>query len=204
MGDTLHGEHRERLHLVVIAGVIAKGPLWGQLTGLDIAFENDLGGGRHLQLGALALHHLGLRAAQQPREGILRQAVGDRGHGGQGGGGIGTQHHRHREALPGMGLAPLLEIQRTAAVGEPAHDQPVAPDHLLAVDAHVLALPVRGAGHDQAPGDQRAGVLRPAGLHRQPGQVHLAALGHHLLAGRALALLGPHVEGLAQHRDLLP
>src|SRR2546430_9800069 len=34
----------------------------------------------------------------------------------------------------------ITEVERTAAMREPAHDDAVSPDHLLAVDAEVLPL----------------------------------------------------------------
>jgi hypothetical protein len=46
----LHGEHGEALDLVVIARVIAEGPLVGLLAGLQVALEDDLRAGRHLQV----------------------------------------------------------------------------------------------------------------------------------------------------------
>ena len=54
---------------------------------------------------------------------------------------------------------------------QPTHDDFSPPDHLLAIDAQVLALPrlgpaLRSAGDDQAPGDQRSDIAGPAGLDR--------------------------------------
>ena len=83
---------------------------------------------------------------------------------------------------------------------EPAHDDLVARDHLLPVDAEVLARLVRPARDGQAPGDQRRRVARPAGLHRQPREIDVVALPHDLLAGRRRALLRRHVQHLHEHR----
>ena len=44
---------------------------------------------------------------------------------------------------PGMRERVIAEVERAAAVREPAHDDLVAADHLLAVDAEVLARLVR-------------------------------------------------------------
>ena len=79
--------------------------------------------------------------------------------------------HDQRERLAGVGAGELAEVERAAAVGEPAHDQLALADHLLAVDAQVLAQPrlghvARAARDDQAPGDQRRDVAGPAGLDR--------------------------------------
>jgi hypothetical protein len=50
VGDAVDREHGEALDLVVIAGVIAEGPLVRLLAGLQVALEDDLGAGRHLQV----------------------------------------------------------------------------------------------------------------------------------------------------------
>ena len=82
-----------------------------------------------------------------------------------------------------MPFLPLAEIDGTTAMRQPAHDDLVARDHLLAVDTDILPFLVRSARDDHAPGDQRAGILRPAGLHRQHGQVHVRRLDDVLPAG---------------------
>ncbi len=97
----------------------------------------------------------------------------------------------------------LAEIERAAAVRQPAHDDLVAADHLLAVDAQVLALLVRALGHHQAPGDQRRSVAGPAGLDRQARQVDVVALPHHLLAGRAADALWCHIPHRFGQREQL-
>jgi len=77
-------------------------------------------------------------------------------------------------------------------------------NHLLAINAHILAVTVRAPGGDQAPGDQGAGVLRPAGLDGQIGQIYLIAFNHLGLAGGLLDHLGRHVHHLTEDRQLLP
>ena len=102
-----------------------------------------------------------------------------------------------------MGDRVVAEIQRAAAVRQPAHDELVRPQQLLAVDAQVLALGVGAARDHQAPGQERRHVARPAGLDRQAGQVHVLAFPDHFLAGRTLDVLGAHVpQRRLQHRDL--
>ena len=103
-----------------------------------------------------------------------------------------------------MLLLPFAIVQRPAPVGQPAHDHPVAADHLHAVDAQILARLVGTAGHHQAPGDQRSRILGPAGLYRQIPQIHLVPLLGLGLAGGVAQLLGGHVEHLAEHRQFLP
>ncbi|MNT18126.1 hypothetical protein D3C72_1533080 [compost metagenome] len=86
---------------------------------------------------------------------------------------------------------------------QPAHDDLVAADHLLAVDAKVLALLVRALGDDQPPGDQRRGVAGPAGLDRQARQVDIIAFPDHLLAGRAADALWCHIPHRFGEREQL-
>ncbi|MNV08646.1 hypothetical protein D3C71_991170 [compost metagenome] len=89
-------------------------------------------------------------------------------------------------------------------MAQPAHDDLVATDHLLTVDAEVLAILVRAFGDGQAPGDQRTDVARPAGLHRQHGQVDVVAFDDHFLAHRVLDDFRRHRNDLAEDRQLGP
>ena len=50
-----------------------------------------------------------------------------------------------------MREAVVAKVERAAAMREPAHDDLVAADHLLAVDAEVLALLLRPARDGRAP-----------------------------------------------------
>ena len=103
-----------------------------------------------------------------------------------------------------MGLAPVLEIQRATALRQPAHDHLVRRDHLLAVDAEILARFRRSARDHQTPGDQRRDIAGPAGLDRQPAQIDILTFPHHILAGRAGQDLRRHGQHLLQHRPLFP
>ena len=89
-----------------------------------------------------------------------------------------------------MGQGVIAEVERAAAMSEPAHDDLAWADELLAVDAEVLAAAGRPAGDDQAPCDQRRSVIRPAVLDGQAAQVDLAALEHFFLA----SAMAPHAR----------
>ena len=89
-------------------------------------------------------------------------------------------------------------------MGEPAHDDAVLADHLLAIDAEVLPALPRPARHRQAPGNQGPRVLRPARLHRQSAQIDVGALPVHFLARRRRALFRRHVEHALEDRELVP
>ncbi|OQV66460.1 hypothetical protein AK51_08315 [Serratia nematodiphila DZ0503SBS1] len=97
-----------------------------------------------------------------------------------------------------MRLAPLLIIQRAAAMRQPAHDHFVLAQHLLAIDAEVLPFLMRAAGHRQPPGDQRRGVFRPAVHHRNTAQIDIVALPYLLLTRRGSQHLGRHVQHLLE------
>ncbi|MNS27505.1 hypothetical protein D3C72_594570 [compost metagenome] len=166
-------------------------------------FQHDLGPGRHRQVAAECLRDFGTRTAQQAGKLVFGQAVGHGGDGAQGGGRVGAQRHGNGEGRAGVGQGVVAKIQRAAAMRQPAHDQLVRPQQLLAVDAQVLPLGVGAARDHQAPGQQGRHVAGPAGLDRQAGQVHILAFPNHFLASRALHVLGAHVpqRGL-QHRHL--
>ena len=165
-------------------------------------FEHDLGPGRHRQVAAQRLRDLGARAAQQAGELVFGQAVRHRRDRAQRGGRVGAQRHGDGEGRAGMGDRVVVEIQRAAAVRQPAHDELVRPQQLLTVDTQVLALGVGAARDHQAPGQERRHVARPAGLDWQAGQVHVLAFPDYFLAGRTLDVLGAHVpQRRLQHRD---
>lgn len=103
-----------------------------------------------------------------------------------------------------MRLSPVPKIQCTAPMGQPAHDHPIAADDLLTIDAQVLALLARSPGDDQRPGDQGAGVARPAGLNGQLPQIHVIAFQDIFLTGGAAPHLGGHVQHLAKNRQVVP
>ncbi len=121
---------------------------------------------------------------------ILRQRVGHRRDRTQDRGRVGAQCHCNREGPVRVGTREVAEVERAATMGEPAHDDLAPADHLLTIDAQVLPQARRGyrlrpARDRQAPGNQRAGVTWPAGLHRQPGQIDVIAFYNDVLARRA-------------------
>ncbi len=171
---------------------------------MDHAFEHDLGACRHLQVRADAFRQLGLAAAQQAGELVFGKIVRHRRHRAEDGGRIAAEHHRDRKGLAGILQAMVAEIERAAAMGEPAHDHLVAADHLLAIDAEVLPALGRPARHRQPPGDQRRHIARPAGHHRQAREVDILAFPDDFLAGCGTDHLRRHVEHLLEHRQFLP
>jgi hypothetical protein len=74
-----------------------------------------------------AVDHLGAAAAQQAGELVLRQRVGHRRHRAQDGGRVGAQRHGDRERLARVGAREVAEVERAAAMGQPAHDDLARP-----------------------------------------------------------------------------
>ena len=168
-------------------------------VGVDMALEHDLRLGRHLQRHAQRVGHLGARAAQEASKLVFGQSVGHGGDRAQDGRWVRANGHGHGVGLAGVLAAMLGKVQRPAAVREPAHDELVPANHLLAVDAEVLPWLVRPARDGQAPGDERRHVAGPAMLYGQACQIDLGALPHDLLAGRAGYARGRHApQGLEQ------
>src|SRR5918999_4066070 len=95
-------------------------------------------------------------------------------------------------------------IERAPSMREPAHDQAVLPDHLLAIDAEVLPRLGRAARHGEAPRDERTSVLRPARLHRQAAEIDVFVFDDDLLAGCIRNGLWRQVEELLPDRKLVP
>ncbi len=98
----------------------------------------------------------------------------------------------------------IAEIQRAAAMRQPAHDDLVRPQHLLAVDAEVLPGLVRTARDHQPPGDERRDIARPTMLDRQLRQIHILAFPDDFLARRRRQHLGRHGQDLFEDRPFLP
>ena len=87
-------------------------------------------------------------------------------------------------------------------MGEPAHDEFVFAEQLLAVDAEILAFFVRSARYGQAPSYQRGDILFPTMLNRQGGQIHVVALPHDFLARRFFHHVRRHAPNVFQQRQL--
>ena len=202
--DAVDREDREGLLFVVVARMVAERPLEGRVAGGDMALEDDLGVGRHLQVVADAVDEFALAAAQQPGEGVFGQGVGDRRDGREQRRRVAAEDDTDRKRLARMGLLPVAEVERAAAMREPAHDEPVAADELLAVDAEVLAFLVRATRDDEGPRDERGRVAGPAGLDRQPLEIDVVGLDDDVLAGGLLDAARVHVQDLLEDGQLVP
>ena len=206
-------EHRKPFLFVVIPGVVAKRtlecvkvavhflqsdaafafPSKPGNTGGNRAFQDDFRRRRNLQHHARITHRglgqLGAAAAQQAGELVLGKTVRHRRHGTQHRRRVGAERHCDRKSLPWLGEREFSEVERAAAVRQPAHDDLPPADHLLPIDTQVLPLArprhaLWPAGDHEAPGDQRPRIVRPAGLNRKARQVNVGGLKNDLLAGR--------------------
>src|SRR5699024_935213 len=134
---------------------------------------------------------------------IFRQAVGYGCHGSQGGGRVGTQGNRNGKRLARVGEGMIAEVQRTTTVRQPAHDELVAPQYLLPVDAQVLPACAWAPGDDQPPREQRCNIPWPAVLYGQRVQIHVGPFDYSLLTRRLAYHAGIHVpEGRLEHGNL--
>jgi hypothetical protein len=158
-----------------------------------VALQHDLGARGHAQLAAQGLDQFRAATAQKSGKLVFGQAVGYGRHRAQYRGRVGANGYHHRIGLAGVLLAMLAKIQRATPVRQPAHDDLVAVEYLLAVDAQVLARLVGALRDDQAPGDQRCHIAGPAVLDRQARQVQIIAFPHHLLTRCTAQLFGRHV-----------
>ncbi len=208
MGDSrrvMAGEVEDRVVVGqrVIAGVIAERPLAAQLVDVDVAFQHEVGGGRHLEVDGLALDQLDRLAAQKPREQELVDAVRQRGGGGVRQHGIAAQRDGHRHPR----LSQLLVAAHVAAPG--LVQLPVHAGRARVVDLHAVAAdvarPLVGIARDHhRQRDVGAAVAWPGREHRQLGQVRFGL--DDLLAGAAAYDLGRgagDARQLGQHADLV-
>ena len=113
MGD---GKDREVIHFIVVARMVAIRAFRRHLSGLNISFQHNLRAGGHFQIVRDALNDFGFRAAQQPGKRILGEGIRNRGHRPENRRRIGAQRDGNRKTLAWMRCAPLLEVQRAAAM----------------------------------------------------------------------------------------
>ena len=110
---------------------------------MDRALEHDLRARRHLEAGAERPRDLGAPAPEEARERVLGERVRDRGDRGEGSWRGPPRGRRRPGTAPPAAPRATPGSRARPPVGEPAHDDPVAADDLLAVDAEVLPPAVR-------------------------------------------------------------
>ncbi len=94
----------------------------------------------HARVADRAVADLGPAAAQQAGELVLREGVGNRRDGAEHRRRIGAEGDGERKRPAGTGRGELAEVERAAALRQPAHDHLAPADHLLPIDAQVLAV----------------------------------------------------------------
>ena len=133
---------------------------------------------------AEALRDFRFGAAQQSCELEFRNGIGDRGDGRECRCRVGADGDGDRKSFSRVFALVLREVERAAAVMQPAHDEPVTADHLLSINTDVAARFEWPPGDDQSERNQLAGVVRPAVLNGEHVEIDVGAFQHHLLAGR--------------------
>ena len=132
--DPINGKYGKCLDLVVVASVVSEWTFWCFITGLYGTFEHHFRTGRNFEVGADTVNQLGFGTSEQTRKGVLGECIGHWRHGAEHGCRVRAQCHHDRESLTGMTLLPLAEVECSTAVGQPAHDDSIAADHLLAIN----------------------------------------------------------------------
>ncbi len=105
-----------------------------------MAFERDFGSRRHEQVRAEAFDELGARATQSPANAYSDSVFGIGVTAASIVAGSAPMLTATGKRSPGMLVVPGRIVRGTAAMREPAHDDAVAADDLLAVDAEVLPV----------------------------------------------------------------
>ena len=200
-GDALDRKHREMILLVVIAGVVAVWAFQRGFIWMNHTFQYDFCTGRHLQIVADTFHQLRPRTAQQSGKLVFAQGIGNRRYRAQNGGRVAAEHDGDGIRRIGIEFAEFLIIQRAAAMRQPAHNQLVFADELLAVNAQILAFFVRSARDGQAPCYQRRNVFRPAMLNRKLIQINVFAFPHDFLTRRVFHHVRRHAPNIFQQRQ---
>ena len=203
-GDALDGQHGKFRHFVVIPRMVTIRAFGGGVVWMDDAFEHNFRARGHVEVRTHRFADFRARAAQQPGELVFRKCVRNRCHRSEHGSRVAAQRDGDGEGFIRIGGAKIAVIQRAAAMRQPAHDEAVFADDLLAINAQILTRLARPSGNHQAPGNQRRHIARPAMLDGQLRQIHLGAFAHNLAAGRIAHLCGCHVQQLAQHGAFFP
>ncbi len=158
-----------RLGQRVIAGVIAERAFVAQrFGGVDVAFDDEVGVGGHLQGVGLALHELNGFLAEITGEQELVEAVGQRRGGAEGEDGIATEEDGDGHALA------LLVIAAAVARGDflqlPVHAGGVVVVNLDAIHADVALAGVGIVRDNAGQRDESAAIERPAFENGQIGE----------------------------------
>ena len=147
MGDGGDVKHRVRLRQGVVAGVVAERPLVTQrLDRIDVALDDDVGVGWHLEVAGFALDHLHRLAAQIAGEQKLIQPVRHRGGGAERIDRVAAEEDGHRHPLASLVVA--TAVARGDFLQLPMHAGRLVVINLHPIHAEVAIAGVRVAGDD--------------------------------------------------------
>ena len=198
-GDALNGKHRESFLLVVVTGMIAKRPFERGFVRVQNTFEYDFGIRGDGQIITDTFRQNRTAVAQQSGELILAQCVRHRCDRTEYGRRVTAEHNADRERRIRMRETMIAKIERATAMREPAHDEFIAPEYLLAINTEVLPSFMRPFGHDQAPRQQRRDVTRPAVLDRQLCQIDVVTFEDDFMHRRVFFHFRTHVPNRFGH-----
>ena len=169
------GEFGERALHVVVLGIELK-----------IAFDHDLGGGRHVKIDRLAFDEIDRLAADRAHDIVFAHALGHRRAAGEGERRLPADRDRNRHlgaaaVLPGGDM--VADVLRAPHQDRDA----VLGGHHAAIDADVLHAGGRVLGDHAAIGEDVAAAIDPVPLrHRKLVEVDVLAGDDVLLAGAVL------------------
>ena len=118
-----------------------------EIFGVDEAFDDDLGLGRHQQIDGLRLHHIDGRTDQRAGDVQFVERFGQLLHRRKGDAGRRAEHDRAREFLePALAQLFPMVVDAGPQFQRRVHAEPPPRLHLAAVVAHVLDAAVRVLG----------------------------------------------------------
>ena len=196
------------VHRRVESGVVAERSLGTHLAGLHIPLDHEVALGRDFQRLGDALDEVDRFLAGKSGEEDLVDAVGKRGRGGQGEGGITTETDGDGHLLAALVVA--LSVAGSDLMNLPVHPGGLSVVDLDAVHADIPLTGVRVLGVDGRQGDEASSILRPALQDRQMIEregfpvIPLTHAADHLLTGGALHAAGAgmnEIDAVAQELE---
>jgi hypothetical protein len=142
--------------------VVPERPLIGELVLLDVALEDDLGIGRHLEVDGLRLHELDRLTAKEPGQHELVDVLGQRRACRVRGDRIEPERDRDLDPPVGrqiVGAAVLVDL--------PVHRRRAWAELLHSIHADVARPRPRILRDDRRQRDERRRIVGPARLDRQ-------------------------------------
>jgi len=220
-------EDRIKIFERVEAGVVAEGALGAEFVEVNVALENDFGGGGNFEIDGLALHQFDWLLAEEASDEIFLDVGRRRDDGGESDGGVGADsdgdfhfaggsvvgkdgaaggagHKINRRRCRRGRPRPCGSAQHLAVMlgsdflALPVHAGGVGIINLHSVTADVALAGLGVAGDYAGQSDEAAGVLRPAFQDGKPVEREIVAADD-FFAGAGRDGLGKEFSHLSQH-----